>query len=158
MNQLLLKCKVCGKIFSSGIAMGPGSSATFINNKSQCRYCGSIENIPDGKFRSTVEGFIKVLEDNPDPLKKAKELLEALQKSKTVDDLSAIKRSSSFFKLKKWIPNSPEKIAAYLAIIYTLIQLWTKTPNISIEYSTFVNQYNKIVEIQIENKFTTDNN
>jgi len=117
-----------------------------------------MENIPDGTFRSTVEGFIQVLADSSNPLKKAKELLDALQNSHTSDDLSSIKKSSEFSKFAKWIPNSPEKIAAYLAIVYTLIQLWTNNPNIQIEYNTFVNQYNQTIDIQVENKFTSSNN
>lgn len=157
MPLLMMQCKRCGKVFSSGIEMDPGASATFIDNKTQCQFCGSMENIPDGTFRATVEGFIQALEQTDNPLKKAKELFEALQKSKTEKDLSVIKESSTFAKLKKWIPNSPEKIAAYIAIIYTLIQLWTKSPSVHIEYNTFVNQYNQTINIEIKNKFTSAN-
>ncbi|GAG00427.1 unnamed protein product, partial [marine sediment metagenome] len=36
--------------------MAPGASATFIDNKAKCLYCGSLENIPNGTFKATVEG------------------------------------------------------------------------------------------------------
>ncbi|MCK4592579.1 hypothetical protein KAT63_04045 [Candidatus Parcubacteria bacterium] len=158
MNQLLLKCKACGKIFSSGIVMSPGSSATFINNKSQCIYCGSMENIPDGTFRSTVEGFIKILEDSGNPVQKAKELLEELQKNKTSDDLLKTKKSFRFSKYKKLIPSSRKDIAIYISIISVLIQLWKGTPDIHVEYDVFVNQYNQNIDIKVENNFISINN
>lgn len=161
MNQILVKCKNCGKIFPSGIAMAPGSSATFINNKSICRFCGSMENIPDGTFKSTVEGFIQVLKETDNPLKQAQDLFNDLQQSKTREDLSKLKKSQKFSKFKKWLPDSPEKIAAYIAIIYALIQLLTKTPEINhIEYNNFVTEYNQTldIEIKVENKLTSNNN
>ncbi len=147
-----MECKNCGKIFSSGIFMAPGSSATFIGNKSQCPFCGSMENIPDGTFKATVEGFVKILEQSQNPLNRAKELLEALEKSKGSGDLAEIKKSSKFSEFKKWLPDSPEKIAAYIAIIYTIIQLLMQKPNIHIEYNDFfISQYNQVINIDIEN-------
>ena len=150
MPKLLMECKNCGKIFSSGIFMAPGSSATFLGNKSQCPFCGSMENIPDGTFRATVEGFVEILEQSKNPLDKAKELLEALEKSKSSDDLAEIKKLSKFSEFKKWLPDSPEKIAAYIAIIYTIVQLLIQKPNIRIEYNDFINQYNQVININIE--------
>jgi predicted Zn-ribbon and HTH transcriptional regulator len=138
--------------------MAPGSSATFTNNKSRCPFCRSWESIPDGTFRATVEGFIEVLEKSGDPAGRAKELFDVLQKSRTPKDLSKIKKSSRFAKLKKWLPDSPEKIAAYIAIIYTLIQLWKRTPNVHVGYDAFVMQYNQTVNIENNNEFTSNNN
>ncbi len=149
MPKLLMQCKNCGKIFPSGIFMTPGSSATFIGDKSQCPFCGSVENIPDGTFRATVEGFAEILEQSKNPLDKARELLDALEKSKNIDDLAEIKKSSKFSEFKKWLPDTPEKIAAYIAIIFTIIQLLTQKPNIHIEYNDFVNQYNQVINIDI---------
>lgn len=151
MPNLLMECKICGKIFSSGIFMPSGSSATFIGNKSRCPSCGSMENIPDGTFKATVEGFIKILEQSPNSLDRAKELLEVLEKSKSSSDLVEIKKSSKFSDFKKWLPDSPEKIAAYIAIIYTIIQLLIQKPDIHIEYNDFfISQYNQVINIEIE--------
>jgi len=149
MPKLLIECKNCGKIFPSGIFMAPGSSATFIGNKSQCPFCGSMENIPDGTFRATVEGFVEILEQSKNPLDKAKELLEALEKIKGSSDLAEIKKSSKFSEFKKWLPDSPEKIATYIAIIYTIIQLLTQKPDVHIEYNDFfISQYNQVINIE----------
>lgn len=123
--------------------MGPGSSATFIGNKSRCPHCGSLENIPDGTFKDTVDGFIKILKGSENPLNDAKALLEDLEKG----DLKEIKESSKFSRFHKWIPDSPEKIAVYVAIVCAIVQLLTQKPDINIEYNTFVSQYNQTINV-----------
>lgn len=144
MTQLTLQCSNCLRIFPSGFCI-ENSSVTFHNCASSCPFCGSVQSIPDGIFRDTVEGFIEFFKDSGNPLKNASELFEALQKSTTAKDLKEIKNSKQFKKLRKWIPDTPEKIAAYLAIAYTLIQFFTKSPTASINYNSFVDQYNQIV-------------
>ena len=72
MTVLMLQCKNCWRIFSSGINLGSGSTVILKGNKSQCPYCGSLENIPDGTFRGTVEGIVQILEKAENPIKKAK--------------------------------------------------------------------------------------
>lgn len=151
MNELFLKCSDCNKVFPSGFIAISKKPCFFKNCQSQCRFCGSMENIPDGTFRSTVEGFVKVLEIVDDPLGKAKELLNELQKSRTSGDLLKIQKSQNFTEFKKWLPDSPEKIAAYIAIIYTVVQILTKDPVQNFEYNTFVNQYNQTIDMQVEN-------
>jgi len=140
MSQLLIQCKNCEKIFSSGINMGIGSSATFVGSKSKCPFCGSWENIPDGTFKATFEGFTKIIEQSNNPLGKARELLDVLEKNK--NDLSGIKNSSKFLELKKWLPDSPKKVLIYIVILRTIIQLLSQKTNTSIDYDNFVNQYN----------------
>lgn len=150
MALIMMQCTNCLKVFSSGLNIGTGATVTLKGNKSRCPFCGSWENIPDGRFKGTVEGMIKVLEQSEDPLKKAKELFEVLEKAKRQDDLAKIKASSKFSEFRKWLPDSPEKIAAYIAIIYTIILLLTKEPQVSIRYDIFINQYNQVVNIKME--------
>ena len=127
--------------------MGVGSSVTLRNNKSRCPKCGSMENIPDGKFRAIVEGFVNILKESENPLAQAQELLKALEKVKNQADINEIRELSGFEKFKTWLPNTPEKVAAYIAIIYTITQLWTKNPEIHIEYNNFINQYNQTIQV-----------
>lgn len=149
MPLIYLQCKNCQQIFSSGINLGAGATVVLKGNLSQCPQCGSMENIPDGTFRGTVEGIVNVLKQSEDPLKIAKELFEALDKSRTVKDLDDLKKSSKFSEFKQWLPNSPEKIAAYIAIAYTIFQLLIKEPAINIQYNQqFVNIYNEYVILQ----------
>lgn len=150
MPPILLQCQSCKRIFSSGINLGVGATATLKGNVSQCPFCKSMENIPDGTFKGTVKGIVKILEQSDSPLSTAKDLLDALEKSRTPEDLAKIKQSSKFAKFKKWIPNTPEKLAAYIAIIYTIIQLLIKSPRMHIEYNeTFVKIYNQKIETLI---------
>ncbi len=148
MPQILLQCKNCQKIFPSGIELGVGASTTFVGNLSQCPFCGSMENIPDGTFKGTVEGIAKILESSPNRLQTTKDLLEALEKSKTKKDLSRLKNSSQFSKFKKWIPDSLEKIYYYVIILQVIIQLLTKNPVIKIEINEVINVYNQVVASQ----------
>jgi len=142
MPLMMLECKNCKRIFSSGINMGVGSSATFIGNKSQCPFCGSMENIPDGTFKATFDGFIRILQDSDNPLIEAKKLLDEIQKNKTQEGLDKLKTSSKF---SKWLPDSIEKIALYVAILKTIVDLLIKNPATSIEYNTFITQYNQVI-------------
>jgi hypothetical protein len=127
--------------------MLPGASATFINNTSFCPHCGSAESIPNGTFRATVEGLIKVITSDENPLATSVEFLDALKQVKTTDDLVAIKQGNRFAKLQKWLPDSPEKIAAYIMIISTLVHILQGGQSSNIEYNTFVNEYNQTITI-----------
>jgi predicted Zn-ribbon and HTH transcriptional regulator len=151
MPILSLQCKKCNRVFSSGINLGVGATVRLKGNRSRCPYCGSMENIPDGTFRSTVEGIVGVLEQSRDPIGTAKDLLDALEKSKTSEDLEKLKRSSKLSKFKKWIPNSLQKLAWYAAIIYVILQLLSKSPNGHIEYNQqFIDNYNQCTILQEE--------
>ncbi len=140
-----MQCQHCQRIFPSGIELGIGATATLVGNLSQCQFCGSMEGIPDGTFKGTVEGIVKILESSPNKLQTAKDLLDSLEKIKNKDDLSKVKKSSKFAQLKKWIPNSPQKLYVYIAILQVIIQLLTKNPSIQIEYNNFVNIYNQVI-------------
>lgn len=145
MSQILMQCKNCMKVFSPGIKLGVGATVILKGNRARCPFCGLMENIPDGTFRGTVEGVIKILESSSNRLQTTKDLLEALERSKSKNDLSKVKHSSKFSKFKKWIPDSPQKLAVYIAILHALIQLLTKSPSIQIEYNNFVTIYNQVV-------------
>ncbi len=150
---MFLQCKNCSRIFSPGIVLGPGVNATFEGCKASCPYCNSTVNIPDGTFRATVEGFVKILKQSEDPLTQAKELLNVLEKSKSTNDLVQIKKSEKFSRFSKWFPDTPEKIAAYIAIVATVLQLLMQKANIDIEYNqNFISQYNEEINIYSDKK------
>lgn len=148
MPQILVQCKNCQRIFPSEIELGVGATATFVGNLSQCPFCGSMESIPDGTFKGTVEGIVKILESSPNRLQTAKDLLEALGRSKTENDLSKLKHSSRFSKFKRWIPDSLEKIYYYIVILQAIILLLTRNPVIKIEVNNVMSIYNQIVVSQ----------
>lgn len=142
---MMLECSRCLKIFSSGFSFGPGTIINMRGNVSLCPFCGSPQSTPDGTFRATVEGFTAILKNSSDPLKEAEQLLEKLESIKTNEDLEGIKKSSSLKKFKRWLPDTPEKIAAYIAIVYTFIQILTSQPRAVNNYNVFVKQYNQTV-------------
>mgnify|MGYP001570516078 CR=1 FL=1 len=149
MSLIYLQCKNCQRVFSSGIDLGTGSTVILKGNRAQCPWCGSMENIPDGTFRGTVEGIAKVLKQSENPVATAKELFEALERSRTPKDLEELKQSSKFSKFRKWLPDSPEKIAAYIAIAYTIFQLLLKEPNMVVQYNQqFISVYNECIILQ----------
>jgi hypothetical protein len=49
--------------------------------------------------------------------------------------------------LRKWLPDSPEKIAAYIAIVDVLFRLLSRDPNTAIEYNTVINQLNQTIVV-----------
>lgn len=143
-----MQCKNCMRIFPPGIELGVGATITLQGNRARCPFCGSIESIPNGTFRGTVEGIVKILESSPDRLRTARDLLGALEKSKTEKDLSKLKHSSQFSKFKKWIPDSLEKIYFYIVILQAIIQLLMRNPMIKIEINEVINVYNQVVVSQ----------
>lgn len=144
MPLISLQCKNCNRLYSSGINLGVGATVTLKGNLSQCPYCDSMESIPDGTFKGTVEGIVRILDQSDNPLGTARDLLEALERSKNSEDLDKLKESSKYFKFKKWLPDSPKKIAAYIAIIYTIIKLLSNEPMVHVEYNQqFINIYNQ---------------
>ena len=148
MSLIYLQCRNCQRIFSSGIDLGTDATVMLKGNQAQCPWCGSMENIPDGTFKGTVEGIVRILESSPNRLQTTKDLLEALKKSKTENDLSKVKHSSQFSKFKKWIPDSLEKIYYYIVILQAIIQLLTRNPVIKIDVNNVMNIYNQIVVSQ----------
>ena len=156
MPVLMLQCRRCGSLFSSGIAIEGNATVNLQGNRSQCSHCGSTEQIPDGTFRSTVEGIVKVLSSSSNPIQTVKQVLSDLEKAKKDNDVSSLNDSVALASFKQWIPNTPEKLAAYIAIFYTIYLLLSQQPALNIEYKqNFVNQYNNVI---IENPIETNKN
>lgn len=147
MPALMLECQNCYKVFQSGIYMKEGSSATLQNNKSQCPFCRSMENIPNGTFMATVNGFIDLLKDSKNPLRDAKEILKGLEQK----NLSQIQQK---YKIENFLENNKRKIVIAMALLKILIDLLSKEPNIEINSNivnqNFYSQYNEHIEINIK--------
>ena len=139
-----MECQNCHKIFSSGINMAPGASVTLTDNKSICPFCGSWENIPNGTFMATVNGFIDILKDSKNPLKDAKEILSGLEKN----DISNIPSGG---KVEKILENNWRKIVVAIAILKIIIDLLTKNPHVQIDNTIidqkFFTEYNQSINI-----------
>lgn len=146
MPALMMQCRRCGSLFSSGIAIEGNATVNLQGNISQCPYCGSMEQVPDGTFRNTVEGIVKVLSSSPNPIQTVKQVLSDLENAKKNNDVSSLNDSVALSSFKQWIPNTPEKLAAYIAIFYTIYLLLSQNPAVNIEYNqNFINQYNNVI-------------
>lgn len=148
MPSIMIQCGNCQRIFNSGIFMGKGSSnITLINNKSQCPFCGSMENIPDGTFTATVNGFVDILKGSNNPLQEALDIYNGLKNIKNYDDLSSVPHGD---KIKLFLKRNGVK--AGIAIIYTIIHLLNSQPTIEINNINinqhFYDQYNQTIKIE----------
>lgn len=142
MPAIMMHCSRCGAIFSSGIALSGNASVHLEGNLSQCPSCGSMQAVPDGTFRNTVEGIVKVLASSPKPVEEARKILDELERAKQANSVSILESSTLLNRYKKWLPDSPEKIAAYIAIFYTIYLLLMENPSTSVEYNqTFIDKY-----------------
>ena len=142
----MLQCSRCSSIFSSGMAVSNGGTIIIRDCFAQCPKCGSIENIPDGTFKETVEGIARLLQKSQNPLKEVGEILSALEAGRSQGSVLPLLSKPWYILFKKWLPDTPEKIAAYVGIFGVIYQFLMKDPSVHIEYSpTFIDQYNQTI-------------
>jgi hypothetical protein len=126
------------------MAVSNGGAIELINCKSQCPRCGSLETIPGGTFRETIEGLASLLQLSPNPLRDVEEIIDTLEEVKRKGSVLPLQSKSWNIQFKKWLPDALEKIGIYVGIFGVLHQALTKDPNVHIEYSpTFIQQYNQ---------------
>ena len=142
MPRIYLQCQNCHRLFPSGFSVG--ASTKFNGCISQCPFCKSLESIPDGEFKTNVSGLITILQKSSNPQAEIEEVLSELNKIKTNRDVENIKKQYRFKKFKDWLPDTPEKIAAYIYILYFLFnQLQEGQTLTKIETNNiFINKYN----------------
>lgn len=81
------------------------------------------------------------------PSDTAKEILELLREVSKTNKYSDLENNKKYHPLKKWIPDTPEKLAAYagiIALIFHLIQLNVEPRKIEIN-NTFIEQHKTII-------------
>jgi hypothetical protein len=143
---LMLQCSRCAFIFSSGMAVANGGAITFSNYRAQCPRCGSLESIPDGTFQETVDGIAKLLLKSQNPLQEVGNILSAIQDGSRQGSISPLQSQPWYLQYKKWLPDSPKKLAYYAAIFTAIYQVLSKDPSQKIEYSpTFIENYNQTI-------------
>jgi hypothetical protein len=146
---LMLQCSRCAAIFSSGMAVSNGGTIILESCYAECPRCGSTESIPDGIIQETVEGIARLLQKSSNPLQEVGDILGALENSRQQGSVSPLQSRPWYLKFKKWLPDTPEKIAAYVTIFAAMHQILTKNPGQHIEYSpTFIEQYNQTIIYQ----------
>lgn len=161
-------CKHCGKEFETQIKIDPAVYALAPNisvghNTFTCPHCDKPSGYSEQDFRYTsvqadelanfgkiVKAFIDNVEETGQPLRAASELLSELEEAKEKGDISGLRKSKKFAFLKKWMPNSPEKIAAYIVIVSAIIQFLNEEPDTKIDQTTIINRIDQTVIIQLQ--------
>jgi len=161
-----VKCKHCGEEFESQIKIDPAIYAQVPNlkvgdNLFTCPKCDERASYSERDFIYTksqaielasfgkiVGAIVDVVDASSNPLKAATELLHEFEDAKSRNDPSLFQKSSKLAFLKKWIPNSPEKLAAYVVIGQLIVRLLTEQPDKPIDHKIIINQFNQIVAVQ----------
>jgi hypothetical protein len=142
----MLQCKTCSTIFSSGMTASNCGAIIFTDYRVRCPKCGALESIPDGTSQATVDGVASLLLNSTNPLHGVSDILEALEDSRRQKTIAPLQSKSWYAAFKQWLPDTPEKIAAYITIFAAIHQILAKDPSQHIEYSpTFIEQYNQTI-------------
>jgi len=161
-------CKLCGKEFESQIVIEPAVYAKIPNiavghNAFICPHCDQPSVYSERDFRYTseqaeelarfgkiVEAFIDAVEITGQPLQAASDLLAELEAAQELGDASGLRKSEKFSFLKKWIPDTPEKIAAYIVIVGAIIQFLGEEPDAKVDQTIIMNHIDQTVIIQLQ--------
>ena len=98
-----------------------------------------------------VAAFIDEVQASDQPLKVASELLQELEKQQEKNNSSKVKVSKESEFLKKWTPDSPEKILVYILIVKEIIQFLTVEPDKRLDQTTIINNITIIQTPNIKN-------
>ncbi len=161
-----VKCKHCGEDFETQIKIDPTiygmvSNLKVGSNTFTCPSCDKraeysekdfiytkSQAIELASFGKIVKAIAEVVNASPEPLLAAKEILHELEDAKSKNDASQFLESSKLQFLKKWIPDTPEKLAAYVVIGQLVVQLLVKQPDKPVEHTTVINQFNQTYIVQ----------
>jgi hypothetical protein len=131
--------------------MSPGSVATFIDNKSQCHFCGSMESVPDGKFIATLDGFIDLFSVSSNPVQDIKNIISDLKNIKNNDSSSKIANKD---KIENFLKAHSLKINLTIFILEALLAVLSTMPkneiNNTIIRNEFINNYNNQINIGVK--------
>ena len=159
-------CKLCNEPFETQIKIDPAIYAMVPNlrvgeNTFTCPSCDKRSNYSEKDFMYSkpqadklaffgkiVEAIISVVEESRNPLKMATEMLGDFEQAKSSNDPSIFNQSSHLKFLKKWIPDTPEKLAAYVVIGQLVVQSLINQPQDKIDQRTIINNFNQTLIIE----------
>jgi hypothetical protein len=109
---------------------------------------GPLSSAPIGALpQELMPDILALVKESNSPLKDIREILAALKEASDTRDYQSLEKNSKYSKLKKWIPDTPEKLAAYAALISLVFQLLSNGHPESIQINnTFINQYQVIID------------
>jgi hypothetical protein len=109
---------------------------------------GPFGSAPFGAMpQELIPDILELVEESNNPLQDVREILLALKGVSETLDYQSLKKNSEYSKLKKWIPDTPEKLAAYASLIFLVLQLLSTAPSKPIQINNnFINQYQIIFD------------
>ena len=108
---------------------------------------GSLSNAPLSALpHEIIPDIIALVKESKTPLKDVSEILKVLKKVYDTLDYKSLEKNSKYSKLKKWILDTPEKLAAYATIVALIFQILSNGQSESIQINNiFINQYHVII-------------
>jgi hypothetical protein len=138
-------CPLCKRVHLELVKVKPLSTQKLVSY-SITHECGDEIKLRPLPLSEVYNTIIENLNDRDVIQKELQCLIYDLARISTEEELEEYrKKSTSVFK--KWIPNSPEKIAAYVAVFFTAFQLATCSNPNEIEYEKFCEEYVQVIEI-----------
>ena len=109
---------------------------------------GPFGSAPFGAMpQELIPDILELVEESNNPLQDVCEILLALKGVSETLDYQSLKKNSEYSKLKKWIPDTSEKLAAYASLIFLVLQLLSAAPSKSIQINNnFIYQYQIIFD------------
>jgi hypothetical protein len=109
---------------------------------------GPFGSAPFGAMpQELIPDILELVEESNNPLQDVCEILLALKGVSETLDYQSLKKNSEYSKLKKWIPDTSEKLAAYASLIFLVLQLLSAAPSKPIQINNnFINQYQIIFD------------
>jgi hypothetical protein len=142
---LMLQCASCSCVFHSGLELSANTYLTMHGNVSQCPRCGSMESLPEGNFKTTVDGILRLVREAPDARKSAEELLAMARLAEASGDVTQLRNS----ELARWLPDNPQLAVGYIQILIAalqvVLQLLLSNPSGRIEHHEHYNTYNTYI-------------
>ncbi|MGZ8173171.1 MULTISPECIES: hypothetical protein [Methylobacter] len=80
--------------------------------------------------------IVEAIENSSDKLREALSIQAIIQDACQSGDLNKASKLQKYEKLSAWIPDTPEKLAAYIGIITIIIHMLTTEPEKKIEVNT----------------------
>lgn len=137
-----IRCEACGNVFNSGFKIVNVPSVVMTGNKSRCPRCGTWASLPDGTFRANAEGLLEFLASTPDRRRFTEELLQDLRRAQSTGEVATLAANKKYESIARWLPNTPEKLAVYIALLQLMLQLLSRDPHVTINVNQVVNQVN----------------
>ena len=109
---------------------------------------GPFSSSPIGSLPvELMPDVIALVKESRTPLEDVREILTALKEVSETMNYRSLESNPKYSKLRKWIPDTPEKLAAYATLIALVIQLISNGHPERIEVNNnFITQYQIIID------------